>query len=95
MTAGQITQVLSEIGYSMNMDIPLSEIRYIYLTTDGCLYPGTDIRFNFHKINDGGVLMLYKGHTDSSGNFIKKLSTPVSFIDFSIISGFVMNQEVR
>lgn len=89
MTSSQIEKIINKIGgYSMNMDIPLDEIKYIYLTTDGCLYPGTDIRFNFHKISDSGVLMVYKGYTDENGKFIKRQSNPSAFIDFATIAGF-------
>lgn len=91
MTSSQIEKVLTKIGnYSMDMDIPLSELRYIYLTTDGCLYPGSDTRFNFHEIGEGGVLMVYKGYTDENGVFIKKQESPAAFIDFAIIAGFRM-----
>lgn len=92
MKASQIIKTLSEIGnYSCNVDIPLKELSYIYLNTDGCLYPGDDTRFNFRLVDDGGVLLVYKGHTDRYGNFIKSSDKPAAFIDFAVISGFKLS----
>lgn len=96
MKASQIIEILSEIGgYSCNTELKLSEIQYIYLNTDGCLFPGDDIRFNFKIIGEGGVLMIYKGYTDKYGNFIKNGNIPSAFIDFKAIEGFRMSASYK
>ena len=87
MTNNQIKKILTKLGYSCDVDIPLSEVSSIYLSTDGCLYPDSNTRFNFHLIGDTGILIQYKGSLED-GVFVK--NGPADFIDFSIICGFTM-----
>lgn len=93
MTSSQITKILNDIGgYACDSDIPLNEVSSIYLTTDGCLYPDNNTRFNFKKIESGGILLVYKGYTETDGSFVKE-DIPSAFVDFSVIAGFTLASE--
>ena len=91
MTKNQIVKILTRLGYSTEMDIPLSEVSSIYLCTDGCLYPDENTRFNFHEIGDSGVLIVSKGTKKENGEFEKE--SVKTYIDFAVISGFTMVSE--
>lgn len=95
MKAVQIKKILDDLGYSTEMDIPLKEVAYVFLTSDGMLYPGDDMRFNFHVIGDSGILKISRGYTNADGEFVKQGNLPTTFIDFALIEGFVMSLRQR
>lgn len=95
MRTNQIMKVLNDLGYSTGMDIPLDEVAYIFLTSDGMIYPGDDTRFNFHVFGESGVLEVKRGFTNLAGEFVKQGNLPTTYIDFAIIEGFVMSMRPK
>ena len=89
MTTTQISNFLSELGYSLDKEIAMKEVSSILLNIDQNLYPGKTTRFNF-STKHGELLLVYYGHEDSEGNFIKNQEVPNFFISFSTIVGFHM-----
>ena len=94
MNKTQILAVLSDMGFTANKLINMTDISSIYLTTDHMLYPDNTTRFYFKADDNCELLLVYNGK-EINGEFISSSKLPNYVCSFDIISGFYNVNELH
>lgn len=95
MTKAQITSILGDLEYSLNMDLEMPEVSSIILSLDHMVYPDEHSVFRFDTSDSANLLLIYNGKKDSNYQFIKDDSIPKYIIPFEKIFGFNLTSSTR
>lgn len=94
MEAAQIKAILSDLGYGMNTLLELKDVNAIVLEGQMNLYPDPETRFMFKSSGNIGLILGYRGKTDSEGNFIAN-SKPAYAVPFDQLESIQMASKYR
>lgn len=94
MTVNQISVILNELGYSMDMPIPLTEVNSIFLLSNESVYPDDRTYVKFDSANS--LMYVYDGET-VNGEFIPTFGfdKPRIVMDLFNVEGFMLTSKSR